>query len=184
MWAASAAADLASTGVFPILRHLAFLAVAAAQAPILTAAPVAPLPPAMAWSGASERLIAAPGERWITPAERARFETTPSYAETRAWLERLTAASPLLALHTFGRTPDGRDLFYVRAGKGGSAKPVILIQAGIHSGEIDGKDAALMLLRDIALRGKDDLLDRVDLVFVPIYNADGHERTSPWNRQK
>ncbi|NTS64574.1 M14 family metallopeptidase [Sphingomonas sp. HHU CXW] len=136
----------------------------------------------MAWSGASERLIAAPGDRWITPAERARFETTPNYAETRAWLERLTAASPLLALHTFGRTPEGRDLFYVRAGKGGSVKPVILIQAGIHSGEIDGKDAGLMLLRDIALRGKDDLLDRVDLVFVPIYNADGHERTSPWNR--
>ena len=61
-------------------------------------------------------------------------------------------------------------------------KPVLLVQAGIHSGEIDGKDAGLMLLRDIALRGKDDLLDSADLVFVPIFNADGHERSSPFNR--
>jgi hypothetical protein len=57
----------------------------------------------------------------------------------------------------------------------------VLVQAGIHSGEIDGKDAGLMLLRDIALRGKDTLLDSVDLVFVPIYNVDGHERMSRWN---
>ncbi|MFH7191239.1 M14 family zinc carboxypeptidase, partial [Klebsiella pneumoniae] len=48
-------------------------------------------------------------------------------------------------------------------------------------GEIDGKDAGLMLLRDIALRGKDDLLDHVDLVFVPIYNLDGHEQMSAYN---
>ena len=48
--------------------------------------------------------------------------------------------------------------------------------------EIDGKDAGLMLLRDIALRGKDSLLDRADLILVPIFNADGHERSSPFNR--
>ncbi|WP_093317428.1 M14 family metallopeptidase [Sphingomonas jatrophae] len=142
----------------------------------------APLPPVMAWHGASERLIAQAGDPWITPAERNGFAATPSYAETRAWLERLVAASPLLALERFGTTPEGRDLFFVRARKGAAGKPVVLIQAGIHSGEIDGKDAGLMLLRDIALRGKDDLLDRVELVFVPIYNADGHERTSPYNR--
>ena len=69
-------------------------------------------------------------------------------------------------------------------GRGGSirAKPTLLAQAGIHAGEIDGKDAGLMLLRDIAFRGKDGLLDRANLLFVPIFNADGHERTSPYNR--
>ncbi|HET9505528.1 MAG TPA: M14 family metallopeptidase [Hymenobacter sp.] len=139
------------------------------------------LPPTRPWSGRSERLIAKPTDPWITPAEAANFQTTPRYAEVRAWLERLAAASPLITLHTFGRTGEGRDLLYVRASKGGPPKPVVLVQAGIHAGEIDGKDAGLMLLRDIALRGKADLLDRVDLVFVPIYNIDGHEQMSKWN---
>ncbi|MBJ6142944.1 M14 family metallopeptidase [Hymenobacter sp. BT559] len=139
------------------------------------------LPPTRPWSGSSERLLVKPTDAWITPAEAANFQTTPRYAEVRAWLERLDAASPLLSLRTFGRTSEDRDLLCVRASKGGSAKPVVLVQAGIHSGEIDGKDAGLMLLRDIALRGKDNLLDRVDLVFVPIYNIDGHEQMSAWN---
>jgi murein tripeptide amidase MpaA len=139
------------------------------------------LPPGRPWSGRSEQLIAQPTDPWITPAEAADFQTTPRYAEVRAWLERLAAASPLITVHPFGHTGEGRDLLYVRASKGGPQKPVVLVQAGIHAGEIDGKDAGLMLLRDIALRGKADLLDRVDLVFVPIYNIDGHEKMSVWN---
>lgn len=133
------------------------------------------------WSGSSEALIANAGDPWITPAEAADFETTPRYAEVRAWLERLDAASPLITVQRFGRTGEGRDLLYVRASRGGTGKPVVLVQAGIHAGEIDGKDAGLMLLRDIALRGKEDVLDHVDLVFVPIYNIDGHEQMSAYN---
>ena len=143
----------------------------------------APLPPALPWHGVSERLVARPGDPWISPIEATNFETTPSYAETRAWLERLVAASPLLRLEVFGHTAQGRELYAIRAAKPGAApKPLLFVQAGIHAGEIDGKDAGLMLLRDIALRGKDKLLDRADLIFVPIFNADGHERTSPYNR--
>ncbi|KQM63417.1 carboxypeptidase [Sphingomonas sp. Leaf17] len=143
--------------------------------------PAAILPPVLPWSGASERLIVRATDPWITPAERSGFATTPPYAETRAWLERLAAASPLIRIETFGRTAQGRDMLMVRASKGRAGKPVVLIQAGIHAGEIDGKDAGLMLLRDIALRGKDALLDTVDLVFVPVYNIDGHEMASRWN---
>ncbi len=149
-----------------------------AQAPL-----EAPLPPVRPWSGASEQLAARPGDPWITPAEAAGFATTPSYAETRAWLDRLDAASPLITMERFGLTSEGREMYFVRAAKPSAARrPVVLVQAGIHAGEIDGKDAGLMLLRDIALRGKDRLLDRVDLVFVPIFNADGHERSSRWSR--
>ena len=144
---------------------------------------MAPLPPALPWQGASERLIAAPGDPWITPIEAAAFATTPSYAETRAWLDRLVAASSMLRLEVFGRSAQGRELYAIRASKaGGGRRPVLFVQAGIHSGEIDGKDAGMMLLRDIALRGKDRLLDRADLVFVPIFNVDGHERSSAYNR--
>ena len=161
-----------------LIAAAAFCSIAA-TAPDMTA----PLPPALPWRGASEALVVAANDPWITPAETRGFDQTPSYAETRAWLERLVAASPLLRLEVFGRTPQGRELYAVRASRpGGGAKPVVLAQAGIHAGEIDGKDAGLMLLRDIALKGKDRLLDRADFVFVPIFNADGHERVSPYNR--
>ena len=153
------------------------LAAAAQLAPL-----PALLPPLLPWRGASEALVVAADDPWITPAERTDFVDTPDYAATRAWLDRLVAASPLLRIERFGTTAQGRELYYVRASKGGGRKPVLLVQAGIHAGEIDGKDAGLMLLRDIAFRGKDGLLDDADLVFVPIFNADGHERASPWNR--
>jgi len=139
----------------------------------------APLPPVRAWHGASEALIVSPDDPWISPAERSDFVSTPSYDQTRAWLQRLVATSPLLSLEVFGKTGEGRDLLLVRAHKGKPGKPVVLAQAGIHGGEIDGKDAGLMLLRDIAHRGKDALLDNVDFVFVPILNSDGHEQRGP-----
>ncbi|MGQ3100732.1 MAG: M14 family metallopeptidase [Sphingopyxis solisilvae] len=143
----------------------------------------APLPPLAPWSGASEKLIVAAGDPWITPAEQSGFAETPDYAATRAWLDRLVASAPqLLSIERFGTTAEGRELYFVRASKGGAGKPVLLVQAGIHAGEIDGKDAGMMLLRDIAHRGKHRLLDKADLVFVPIFNADGHERSGPWNR--
>ena len=143
----------------------------------------APLPPLIPWRGASERLIVGADDPWITPAERTNFVDTPDYAATRAWLDRLVAASPLLSIERFGTSAAGRELYFVRASRGGGARrPVLLVQAGIHAGEIDGKDAGLMLLRDIAFRGKAGLLDRADLVFVPIFNADGHERAGAWNR--
>lgn len=154
-------------------------AIAQVSAPATLSATI--LPPAAPWTGASERLIAAADDPWITPAEAAGFRTTPTYAEARAWLERLAAASPLVTVKQFGRTTEGREMILVRASKGGAAKPVVLVQGGIHAGEIDGKDAGLMLLRDIALRGKDALLDRVDLVFVPVYNIDGHEQRSAYH---
>ncbi|MDP8915906.1 MAG: M14 family metallopeptidase, partial [Pseudomonadota bacterium] len=143
------------------------------------------LPPAPAWRGASERLLAPAGDPWITPSERTGLTATPSYDETIAWLRRLDAASPLIRMETFGKTAQGRDLWVVVASRDrnlAAAKPTVLAQAGIHAGEIDGKDAGLMLLRDIAFRGKAGLLDRANLLFVPVFNADGHERSSPYNR--
>ncbi len=143
----------------------------------------APLPPLAPWKGASEKLPVPASHPWVTPGELSRLTASPSYAETRAFAEKMVAASPLLRLEIFGLTPQGREMFAVVARKPGSArKPVLLAQAGIHSGEIDGKDAGLMLLRDIAFRGKDALLEKADFVFVPIFNIDGHERSSRFNR--
>ena len=62
------------------------------------------------------------------------------------------------------------------------AKPIVLLQSGIHAGEIDGKDASLVLLRDLALGRRREILDAITLLIVPIYNVDGHERVSRCNR--
>ena len=172
--------------ILPAAILAASIATAASPAAGPAGSDRAPLPPEQVWHGASEKLVVKPGDPWITPSEKTGLTATPDYAETRAWLERLAAASPLIRIETFGRTPQGRDMIVVIASRDGSAldpaKPVLLVQAGIHAGEIDGKDAGLMLLRDIALRGKASLLDKVNFLFVPIFNIDGHERTSPYNR--
>jgi hypothetical protein len=130
---------------------------------------------------------------WTTPAEAANFRTTPSYADTLAYLKRLEQAAPdKIRLQIFGVSPQGRPMAAVIANGDGiftpdaarAAKlPVVLVQAGIHPGEIEGKDAGLMLLRDFAITGKmPHLLDHAVLVYIPVFSVDGHENSSPYNR--
>jgi hypothetical protein len=130
---------------------------------------------------------------WTTPAEAAHFRTTPSYAETVAYLQRLQHAAPVvIRVETFGTTPEGRPMTVVIASGDGTFDPaaaraahkaVVLVQAGIHPGEIEGKDAGLMLLRDIAIiRKYPHVLDHVVLVYIPVFSVDGHENSSPYHR--
>ena len=149
------------------------------------------LPPVLPWKGKSLDLIAKKGNPWITPTEQNEFVRTPSYTETMAWFTKLNAASDVLEMVTVGQSASGRkiemviasqDKTFDKAALRSSAKPLLLIQAGIHAGEIDGKDAGMMLLRDIAFGNKKDLLKNVNLLFIPILNVDGHERVSPYNR--
>lgn len=129
---------------------------------------------------------------WQTHAEKTDYRETPNYEDTLAYLRRLAGRSRLMRLTEFGRSGEGRPLPLVVAARGDSFTPasarkagklVLLVQANIHAGETDGKDAGLALLRDIALAGERAvLLDHVTLLFIPIYNVDGHERRSPYNR--
>jgi len=145
------------------------------------------LPPAPEWSGASRSLLREASDPWVTAFEAdPEHDFSPTYADTRAWFDRLDAASDLIRIEQFGTSPEGRPIYAVIASKDGAefdpSKPVLLAQAGIHPGEIDGKDAGMMLLRDIAFYGRDDLLDRVNLILIPILSVDGHERTSAYSR--
>ena len=157
----------------------------------LTIDPAALLPPEIPWDGTSRSLIAADDDLWITPAEKSDFHFTPSYEETVAWLHRLAAASPKLNMLSIGQSWEGRDLWMVVADADGAAtpeqlsaseKPVLLAQAGIHAGEIDGKDAGMMFLREVVLGNHQYLLDNASFLFVPILNTDGHERVSTLSR--
>ncbi len=145
------------------------------------------LPPAPEWNGASRALLRDASDPWATAFEAdPEHDFSPDYADTRAWFDRLDAASDLIRIEQFGTSPEGRPIYAVIASKDGEtfdpSKPVLLAQAGIHPGEIDGKDAGMMLLRDIAFNGRDDLLDRVNLILIPILSVDGHERTSAYSR--
>ena len=145
------------------------------------------LPPVPAWNGASKGLLRDASDPWVTAFEAdAAHDFSPNYANTRAWFDRLDAASDLIRIEQFGLSPEGRPIYAVIASKDGAAfdpaKPVLMIQAGIHPGEIDGKDAGMMMLRDIAFYGKDGLLDRVNLILIPILSVDGHERASAYSR--
>lgn len=149
------------------------------------------LPLVQPWKGRSQELIVGKNDPWITPAEKAEFKTTPSYAETLLFLKLLSQKSSQIQLRELGKTAIGQPLFAVLVSKEGKGNPIdfsktgrptLMVQAGIHSGEIDGKDAGLMLLRDIALGKKPGLLDKVNLIFIPILNVDGHEKPSPFNR--
>lgn len=173
-------------GVATAIAALLGVAVMAEAATPKTAWEQDILPPALPWHGKSEALIVGPSDPWITPSERDGLTTSIDYDGTRAFLEKMAAASPLIRVETFGRTAQGRDMLAAIVSKDGATldpkKPVLLIQAGIHPGEIDGKDAGFMLLRDIAFKGRDGLIDKVNIVFVPIFNIDGHERKGLYSR--
>ncbi len=131
---------------------------------------------------------------WGTPAEASQYRGTPDYAETMAYLERIASAAPgKVKIESFGRTGEGRDLKIVIASRDGvfdpaaihaSGRAILLVQNAIHAGEMDGKDACLALLRDIVQdqNGAGRLLEHVVFVFIPVYNLDGHERRSAYNR--
>lgn len=131
--------------------------------------------------------------KWLTPAEKSCYATTPDYDDTMAYLRRVQAAAPgQVKIEGFGRTGEGRELDIVIASRDGvfdpaaihaAKRPIVLVQNSIHAGEMDGKDACLALLRDMVInKTKASLLDRAVFVFIPMYNADGHERRSPYNR--
>jgi hypothetical protein len=129
---------------------------------------------------------------WATEFEKSGGTRTPRYEETLDYCRRLERASRWIRVTSFGTSPQGRKLPLVilsrerafdPAPASRTGKAVILIQSGIHAGEIDGKDASLMLMRDIAVtKTLPRLLDSTILLFVPIFNVDGHERFGPFNR--
>jgi len=131
---------------------------------------------------------------WLTYYEKSGLKETPRYQETIEFCKKLAAASPMVSYSSFGKSAQGRDLPLLIVDKDGlqnareihlKGRVLLLIQACIHSGESEGKDAGLMLIRDMVTGNKhtaSKLLDNVSVLFIPIFNADGHERFGPYNR--
>ena len=135
----------------------------------------------------------APAPALVTVAEQSGFVRTGRYVEVETLCAAFQKAWPAqVRCVEFGRSPENRPLLALVASGDGAldpeaararARPVVLMQGGIHAGEIDGKDAGFLLLRQL-LDGSvaGGLLSRVTFVFVPVFNVDGHERFGRWNR--
>jgi hypothetical protein len=128
-----------------------------------------------------------------TLSERSGFLKTGRYDEVIALCDAFAKRYPAaVRCSEFGTTPEGRPMKLLVVSTTGAftpeaAKarhlPVLLVQGGIHAGEIDGKDAGFLALRQ-ALDGEaaNGDLDKLVLLFVPVFNVDGHERFGAWNR--
>ncbi|QUW04395.1 peptidase M14 [Chloracidobacterium validum] len=148
--------------------------------------------PAAALARSLAESTAAAPKAFLTRCEKTDYAETGTYAETVALWKKMATASPYAELVAIGETAEGRTLYVLVASKDKAftptrahktGKPVVFIQNGIHPGEISGKDATSMLLRDILITKRHAaILDSVILVTMPVFNADGHERFSPWHR--
>lgn len=128
-----------------------------------------------------------------TVSERSGFIKTGRYDETIALCDAFAKRYPdAVRCFDFGTTPEGRPMKALAVSRSSALTPqaarerglpVVLIQGGIHAGEIDGKDAGFLALRQVldgeAAAGS---LDKLVWVFVPVFNVDGHERFGRWNR--
>jgi hypothetical protein len=142
-------------------------------------------------TGADSQLCSQ-NDTWTTPCEKSGFMQTPDLSDTEAFCRLLDSGSSWVHFTNFGKSPQNRSLPLLILDRNGHFTPgevrtsgnlVLLIQACIHPGEPEGKDAGLILFRDLAIRMKDtSLLKNITVLFIPIFNVDGHERRGPFNR--
>lgn len=127
-----------------------------------------------------------------TRPERTDYRETSRYDEVVAFLEAAQRAAPeMLHLTTMGYSFEGRPLPLAVWGRVRDASPEavrgvgrtrVYVQGNIHAGEVEGKEAALALLRDLVNGEHRGWADSLVLLVAPIYNADGNERVSLTNR--
>ncbi len=138
-------------------------------------------------------LLAPPAHAQQTRAERTNYTETSMYADVISFLDSLQQRGAKIHVGFIGRTMQGRDVPYVIASRPlvttpleakRLGRPIVYVQGNIHSGEVEGKEAMLAMLRDLTLSPKPNVLDSVVLIVVPDYNADGNEAVAPQARNR
>lgn len=131
------------------------------------------------------------GKRPLTRAERTNYAATSSYADVLVFIDSLKVLGARIHTGSIGKSSEGRDLPYVIASRPlvttpaearRLGRPVAYIQANIHSGEVEGKEAMLAMLRDLLFDAKRNVLDSIVLIVQPIYNADGNNKLGQQSR--
>jgi len=133
------------------------------------------------------------GKRPLTRAERTNFTETSHYDDVVTFIDSLKLLGAKIATGSIAKTAEGRELPYVIASRPLITspaearrlnRPVAYIQANIHAGEVEGKEAMQSMLRDLLFDKKKNVLDSIVLIVQPIYNADGNEKWGPQERQR
>jgi hypothetical protein len=141
--------------------------------------------------GAASSTRPAAARVWpLTRPEASHYTETSRYEDVIAFMKAMAAASPQIHLTTYGYTFEGRPMPLAVIGAldatpeavRATGKTRVFIQGNIHAGEVEGKEAALWLLRSLAKGERADWLRNVVLLITPIYNADGNERVNVRNR--
>ena len=140
---------------------------------------------------AASFLTASTKGKILTAAEKSNFESTSRYSEVMDFFKQLKQISPNIRIESIAKSIERRDVPLIIMGKPLSKSPkdlkkdkriVIYIQANIHAGEVEGKEAVQMLARDILLKETPDYMKNVVLLICPIFNSDGNEPISKQNR--
>ena len=121
-----------------------------------------------------------------TRAEATGYAETSTFADVTAFCDALARQYPYVKRASLCRSTEGRDVPLLIVSKSGFTSGsqahasgdhlVVYIQANIHAGEVEGKEAILMLVRDLLKLDPTRILDATTLVIAPIYNADGNEK--------
>lgn len=128
----------------------------------------------------------------LTVAEASRFTATSRYADIMEFIRQLQRQSSRIRVETLCQSPEGRPVPLLLIGDPPPSSPLdlrqsqkaaVYIQANIHAGEVEGKEASLMLARDIVLSHEPPYLDNLIMLIAPIFNTDGNEKISPENRR-
>lgn len=129
-------------------------------------------------------LLAVPLAAQQTTPERTGGKETSSWADVTAFLDSLERRGAPFRFGSLGTSTEGRRIPFVIAAAPGvqgpadaqaSGRVVVWLQANIHAGEVEGKEVAQMILRDLAFSAQRALLDSLVLLVVPIYNTDGND---------
>jgi hypothetical protein len=124
------------------------------------------------------------GKRPLTRAERTNFLETSHHEDVLVFIDSLKKLGAKIATGSIGKTAEGRELPYVIASRPlvstpeqarALNRPIAYIQANIHGGEVEGKEAMLAMLRDLLFDQRKNVLDSIVLIVQPIYNADGND---------
>ena len=126
-----------------------------------------------------------------TRAEITNYEETSTYADVTRVIDGLAATSPLVHTESFGKTEEGRDLPLIvisdpkvttPAAARKLGRPIVFVQANIHAGEVEGKEAILMLARRLVSGDLKPMTRQMVFLIAPDYNADGNEKITSMNR--
>ena len=128
-----------------------------------------------------------------TRAERTGFAETSLHADVVEFIRQVHRLAPdRMRVSSMGSSAEGRDMpvvvlsdleAFTPAAARRAGKPIVMVNANIHAGEVEGKEALLAFMRDMTLGDLRPLLDQLTLVFIPILNPDGNVRISPENRK-